>query len=170
MDFHKIPYTVSPSDDSALTISLDGDILCSSANWCIDLTLSKGQHLPGSKGKRLFDLDYKKQRKYLLWAYNELVDRLATCNIHVNHLVIVYEIQGGTLNVHSHANACINTPHEDLFVQRAVIDILKHMGFNRHGVYIQGIKHPEERNAYLLKKATKLPPYISVGSIKQKLP
>lgn len=159
--YSKVKYT-APSDDSALTISLDGatPLLCS--NWIIDLTLSKGMHLPGMKGRKLFDVDYKTQRRFLTDAYKNLFERIETCNIKIDYAFIVYEIQKGTLNVHSHANVCLKTDHDDLFVQRVIIDILKHMQFKREGIYIQGIMKPEDRKNYLLKKDTKVPPYVTI--------
>lgn len=151
----------SDSEIKALTISPESlPLLPPNSSWNItcDLTLNKGLHLPNQKGKKICDLPIKQQARYLNDCYKTIIDRYNMFgDDKIKCMFIIYEVQSGTLNLHTHANLKIDIKTNEVYSIVKLNDIVKSLGFNKLGTYIEFIKFSENRWDYLMKRETKYP-------------
>lgn len=151
-----------PTDDS-LTVSIgnhplsivEGDIT-------LDLTLNKGIHLSGKRGSKVIDLSMDAQRRYFKNIISDIIYRFnanpfETVTDSILSAFTVFEVQQNTGCVHCHSNIKISIGSSASFAIARLKDIVKSFGFKPQGYYIEYIKYPEQRMAYILKRDTKVP-------------
>lgn len=163
----KIPYSFRPHDQS-LTISVapeHEDILYEAGyNVACDLTLCRSQHLDGRRGQRVIDLPLRKQRKFFTDKIYQIINRyngsFGECEDKIEKAIVVFEVQPKTGHCHVHSNFKITCGTNSTFALVKLKDIVKSIGFNPMGVYIEYIKDPLARKVYLYKQETKYPSYL----------
>lgn len=158
----KITYSFpSDSEIKALTISPESLPLLppiSSWNVTCDLTLNKSLHLPNQKCKKIVDLSILQQSRFLIDNYKTIIERYNMFGEDkIKCCFIIYEVQSGTLNLHSHANLKIDIKTNEVYAIVKLNDIIKSLGFNKLGTCVEYIKYDESRWEYLMKRETKYP-------------
>lgn len=172
-----LPHTVYPDD--SWPVKPDEDCkrirgLISECQGFVDMTISKEHH---KANESTWD-QYKFFREVIRVIMNTTrYSYTFKQALDIKHIVVVPEIQLGTLNIHVHVNYCFKSNEfidEKLKLIKSILLSKKTVlingkkkcisiwGFNPVGISAQVIKNPALRSSYVLKSHSKTSQYITI--------